>query len=207
MIVKDDIDERTKMYREIMDQLLVGVESASIEDHEEPFRGWFKKNNILLEDIEKLKNDNNDRSKISAFLLETQYIEFKIIDLLQELQLVVNTDPNILTFNGKKNPKELYELPLGALSDELFKYEADFLKKLKPMIKDLNTKRIRFAHYLFTSVEGIDALIKEAQEGLGQNDKILEELCTALEYIKNNTWCGQMYERKRVKSLKDIKHK
>src|SRR4030042_4715251 len=116
------IDERTKKYRNLLDQMIVEVHNASIEEHDEPFRSWFNKNYIILQDIEKPKKDKNERSKISAFLLESQYIEFRIIDLIQELRFIVGTDPNAIIFKGKKQPKELYELPLGELHKELCKY-------------------------------------------------------------------------------------
>lgn len=193
------IDEKTKKYRKIMEQLVVQVEDVPIEEHEEPFRGWLNKNQIILEEIDRLKDDSNDRSKISAFLLETQFIEFKIIDLLQELALVVNTDPEIVTHAGEKSPKELYELTLGQLHVELSKYNADFLQKLIPLIQTLNKKRIHFAHYLFTRIQGIEEVIEGANEGLAYNEKVIEELYSSFEYIKKNTWYGQMYERKRVR--------
>lgn len=197
----NNIDERTAKYRELMDQIIVEVKEVSIEEHGEPFRSWLNKNHIILQDIEKLKKDKNDRSKISAFLLESQYLEFEIIHLLQELQLVVNTDPNILSYKGKKQQKELQELTLGQLYKELCKYNSNFLDNLKAIIENLNKKRIRFVHYLFTSIKGIDEVTKEAKEGLALNDKVIEELYSAFEYIKQNTWYGQMNERKRVKEF------
>lgn len=197
----NNIDERTEKYRELMDQIIVEVKETSIEEHEEPFRGWFNKNHIILQDIEKLKKAKNERSKISAFLLESQYLEFEIIHLLQELQLLADTDPDVITFKGKRQSKELYELPLGVLHKELCKYNSDFLENLKVLVEDLNKKRIRFAHYLFISIKGIDEIIKEAKEGLAFNDKVFKELYSSFEYIKENTWYGQMYERKRVKEF------
>lgn len=195
------MDDKTKKYREILDQLIVGVKESTIEEHEEPWRGWFSKNQIILQDIEKLKSDDNERSKISAFLLESQYIEFKIIDLLQELEILAGSDPEIVIFQGKKRKKELYELTLGQLHDELSKYNGKFLSKLTLLINELNKKRIRFAHYLFTSIQGIEEVIQQAKEGLSHNDKIIEELYLVSEYIDKNTWYGQMYERKRVTSF------
>ncbi len=197
----NNLDERTKSYRKLLDQIIVEVKDTSIEEHEEPFRSWLKKNHIILEDIGRLKSDRNDRSKVSAFLLETQFIEFKLMDLLQELQILVNTDPNIINLREKKDTRELYKLTLGELSKELCKYNADFLNKIKPLVDVLNEKRIRFAHYLFTSIKGIEDVIKDAQAGLTHNEKVFGELYSVFEYIKKNTWYGQMYERKRVKEF------
>ncbi len=193
------VDEKTKRYRDLMDQLIVEVRDASIEEHEEPFRSWLSKNHIILQDIEKLRKDSNDRSKISAFILESQYIEFKIIDLLQKLRILVNTDPGIVSYKGKKCSKELYELTLGQLHNELSKYNADFLKKFKPLVKKLNGIRISFAHYLFTGIKGIDEIVEEAKEGLNHDDRVIEELYLISKCIEKKTWYGQMYKRKRVK--------
>jgi len=142
MKTTNNIDEKTKKYRELYDQIIVSVKNIPLEKHEEPFRGWLEKNHIILEDVERLKKDNNDRYKIFAFLLETQFIEFTLIDLLQELDGVINTDPDVIKFNGKKETRELCKLPFGALHKELCKYESDFLKNLKPFIEKLNEERI-----------------------------------------------------------------
>ena len=199
--MKNQIDEKTRKYREIMDQLIVEVKESTVEEHAEPFRGWFKKNQIILNDIERLRESKNSTSKISAFLLESQYIEFKIIDLLQELEILINTDPDIIKFTGKKRTKELYELTLGGLHTELNKYEAKFLKRFVQLVEKLNDMRIRFAHYLFISIEGIEDIIKKAETGLKHNDKIIEELYLIHKYLDKKTWYGQMYERKRVKEF------
>lgn len=197
----NNLTVRTKKYRDILDQIIVEVKNAPIGEHEEPFRSWLNKNHTILEDIGRLKNDSNERSKISAFLLETQFIEFQLIGLLQELEILVNTDSDLIKFKGSRHSKELYELPLGVLHDELCKYNADFLTKVKPLIKILNKKRIRFAHYLFTSIKGIEDVIKDAKEGLSHNEKVFGELYSVFEYIKQKTWYGQMYEKKRVKEF------
>lgn len=200
-----DMDEKTKKYHEILDQLIVGVKESTIVEHEEPWRCWFSKNQIILQDIEKLKGDDNERSKISAFLLESQYIEFKIIDILQELEILASSDPEIVVFQGKRRKKELYELTLGQLHDELLKYNGEFLSKLALLIEQLNIKRIRFVHYLFTNIQGIEDVIQQAREGLAHNDKIIEELYLVSEYTNKNTWYWQMYERKRVTSFDNTK--
>ena len=153
--LNDNLDAKTKSYRKLLDQIIVEVKDASIEEHDEPFKGWLNKNNIILGDIERLKNDGNNRSKIYAFLLETQFIEFKLMDLLQELQILVGTDPNVVSLRGKKDTRELYKLTLGELSKELCKYNADFLNEIKAHIEVLNKKRVRFAHYLFSSIKGV----------------------------------------------------
>ena len=199
------VDEKTKKYRELMDQIIVEVKDASIEDHDEPFRSWFTKNRIILEDVERLKKNKYDTSKISAFLLESQYIEFKIIDLLQTLEILVSSDPEIVKFQGEKRSKELYELTLGQLHKELCKYDAGFLKAFTKLVKKLNKIRIRFVHYLFTSIKGIKEIVKEAKEGLVHNDKVIGELLSLFEYIEKNTWYGQMYETKRVKEFSNKK--
>lgn len=200
-INNNSLDERTKSYREILDQIIIEVKDASIEEHEEPFKSWLSKNRIILQDIEKLKNDKNDRSKTSAFLLETQFIEFKLMDLLQKLHILVGTDPNIISLRVKEDTRELYKLTMGELGKELCKYNADFLNKIKLLVKELNKKRIRFAHYLFTSIKGIEDVIKDAKKGLSHNEKVFEELYLVFEYIKQKTWYGQMYEKKRVKEF------
>ncbi len=205
MTKTDTVDKKTKKYREIMDQIIVEVKDASIEDHNEPFRSWFAKNRIILEEVDGMRKNKNDTSKISAFLLESQYIEFKIIDLLQKLEILVNSDPEIVKFQGEKRFKELYELTLGQLYKELSKYNAGFLKEFIKLIKELNKIRIRFAHYLFTSIKDIEEIIKEAKRGLAHNDKVIEELLSVFEYIEKNTWYGQMYERKRVKEFSNKK--
>ena len=197
-INSDNIDEKTKKYRELYDQIIVQVKNTPLEKQEELFRGWSEKNHIILEDIERLKKDNNDRYKIFAFLLETQFIEFTLIDLLQELEAVFNTDPDVIKFSGKKETKELYKFPLGSLYKKLCQYESNFLKKLKPLIYELNEKRIRFTHYLFTSIKEINEIIVEAKDGLILNEKAFNELQSVFEYIKQKTWYGQMYERKRI---------
>ncbi len=197
----NNLDERTIKYRKLLDQMIVEVKATPLEKHEEPFKGWLEKNHIILEDIEILKKDSNDRFKILAFLLETQFIEFKLMDLLQELQILVCSDPSIISLGSKRESRELYELPLGTLNNELCKYNADFLNKIKPLVEALNEKRIRFAHYLFTSIKGIEDVIKDAKEGLSHNEKVFEELISVFEYIKQKTWYGQMYERKRVNKV------
>jgi hypothetical protein len=95
----------------------------------------------------------------------------------------------------------LYELTLGQLHIELSKYNAGFLKKLAVLVEKLNEMRIRFAHYLFTSIKSIEEVTQEAKDGLTHSDKVIEELFLVSEYIKKNTWYGQMYERKRVKQF------
>ena len=197
----NNLDEKTKKYRELYDQIIVSVKNIPLEKHEEPFRGWLEKNHIFLEDIEKLKKNNNNRYKILAFLLETQFMEFQLIDLLQELKLVADTNPDIIKFVGKKQTEELYKLTLGQLYRELYEYESDFLKNLKPLIEKLNEDRIRFTHYLFTSIKGINEVIKEAKDGLTLNEKVFKELQSVFEYIKQKTWYGQMYERKRINKV------
>lgn len=196
---KNILDEKTKRYRELYDQIIVQVKNTPFEKQEEPFRGWSEKNYIILEDIERLKKDSNKRFKILAFLLETQFIEFHLIDLLQELEAVINTEPDVIKFYGKKRTRELYELPLGGLYKELCKYDSKFLKNLKPLIKKLNDNRIYFVHYLFTSIKGINEVIKKAEDDLVHNEKVFEELLLVFQFIKQNTWYGKMYERKRVK--------
>lgn len=197
----NNLNDRTKIYRELYDQIIVEVKNTPLEEHEEPFKGWLEKNRILLEDVEKLKKNNNNRYKILAFLLETQFIEFQLIDLLQELKLVSDTNPDIIKFVGKKQTEELYKFTLGQLYRELYKYKSGFLKNLKPLIEKLNTERIRFAHYLFTSIKGINEVINEAKNGLAHNKKVFKELYNVFEYIKKRTWYGQMYERKRVNKI------
>lgn len=192
---------QTKKYRELLDQIIVEVKTTPLEDQKEPFKSWIIKNNIIINDIENLKKDTNDRYKIFAFLLETQFIEFQLIDLLQELQIVVNSDPDVIKFSGKKRTKELYELSLGLLYEELCKYESDFLNDIKILIKKLNEKRIYFAHYLFTSSKGINEMIKQAKEGLVDNEKILTEFCIIFKHIEQKTFYGQMYESKRVNKI------
>jgi len=192
------VDEKTRKYRELMDQIIVQVKDVSVEEHDEPFKSWFLKNNIILDEIERLKNDKDERSKISAFILDCEYIEFKIIDLLQKLELLVRTDPKLVKYNGKKLSKELYKLPLGSLYKELCNYQTRFLVKLIPMVEKLNKLRIRFVHYLFTDIKGIDKVIKEAIDGLAYNDKVIEALYLVHKHIQKNTWYGQMMERKRL---------
>ena len=50
----NNLDEKTKKYRELYDQIIVSVKNIPLEKHEEPFRGWLEKNHIFLEDIENL---------------------------------------------------------------------------------------------------------------------------------------------------------
>jgi len=52
---------------------------------------------------------------------------------------------------------------------------------------------------LFTSIKGINEVIKEAKDGLTLNKKVFKELQSVFKYIKQKTWYGKMYERKRVK--------
>lgn len=190
-----------------MDQLLVEVKDTPIKDYTEPFKSWLTKNQIILKDVKRLREDKNDTSKISAFLLESQYIEFTIIQLLQKLEILVNSDPEIVKFQGKKRDLELYELSLGKLHEELSKYDTKFLNKFTKLVVKLNKTRIRFAHYLFISIKNIEVIIKEAKTGLVHNDKVIKELLSVLEYIDKNTWYGQMYERKRVKEFSKVDKK
>jgi hypothetical protein len=163
------------------------------------FGHWHLKMHFLTKEIERLKKQNDLTSLISAFLLETQYIEFHLQGFITELDIVNDTEPKLMKFSGKKRKKEVYEMTLGELKDEIRKYNADFLKDLKTNLYELNKIRVQFAHHIFTYATGVDDLLKSAKAGISINTKVLISLNSAFKFIEKNSRFGKMMESKKVK--------
>lgn len=170
------------------------------EQYWKDFGHWHVKMRFLTKEVDRLKKQNDLTSLVSAFLLETQYIEFHLQGFVTELEIVNDTEPKLMKFSGKKRDKEVYEMTLGNLKEEIKKYQADFLKDLINDLDELNKIRVQFAHHIFTYATGIDALLKNAKNGIAANAKVLESLALAFKYIEQNSWFGKMIESKKVKN-------
>lgn len=162
------------------------------------FGHWHDKMEFLTKEIENLKTQNNLTSLISAFLLETQYIEFHLQGFITELDIVNDTEPELMKFSGRKRSKEVYEMTLGELKIEVEKYNAEFLSSLKKDLTELNKIRVQFAHHIFTYTTSIDDLLENAKNGIRANNKVLTPLGVAFKFIEQNSWFGKMIESKRV---------
>lgn len=171
------------------------------EQYWKDFGHWHIKMNFLIKEIENLKSQNHLTSLISAFLLETQYIEFHLQGFITELDIVNDTEPGLMKFSGKKRKKEVYEMTLGELKDEIYKYNADFLKDLKINLYELNKIRVQFAHHIFTFATGVDDLLKSAKAGISINNKVILSLNLAFKFIEKNSLFGKMIESKKVKNV------
>lgn len=175
-----------------------GSKKELLEKYWKDFGHWHIKMNFLLKEIEKLKKQETIVSQISAFLLETQYIEFHIQGLITELELVKSVEPDMTEFSGEENPKEVYEMSLGEMKDEINKYNAGFLSKLKTNLYKLNKIRIRFAHHIFSYSTSKNDLFENAKEGLKENNKTLKSLNEVFKYIEKKSWVGKMMQKKKV---------
>lgn len=169
-----------------------------IEQYWKDFGHWHIKMGYLTKGIAKLKKENGLASQISGFLLETQYIEFHLQGLITELELVRDTEPRLVKFSGKKKKKEVYEMTLGELKDEVKKYKADFLAELTSNLTDLNRLRIEFAHHLFSYATGVDDLLDSTRRGIVINDKVLASIAQVFKFIEEKSWFGKMVAKKKV---------
>ena len=182
----------------------VKTKNKLLEQYWEDFGHWHIKMDFLTREITKLKKGNNLTSLISGFLLETQYIEFHLQGLITELELVHDTEPKLVKFSGKKKKKEVFEMTLGELKDEVKKYKADFLVELISNLTDLNKLRREFAHHLFSYATGIDDLLDSAKKGVVANDKVLTSIALSFKFIEKESWFGKMLARKKVSSGKTL---
>lgn len=175
----------------------MNIDSAT-KQYLKDFGHWHIKMDFLIKEIEKLKKQTGVTSQISAFLLETQYTEFHLQGLITELDLVTSTEPQLTKFVGKRRNKEVYEMSLGELKNEIEKYKANFLSKLQLELKQLNKLRVQFAHHIFSYATSIEDLSKSAAKGIEVNDKVLLSTAKTFRFLEENSWFGKHLANKKV---------
>ncbi|OGH47169.1 MAG: hypothetical protein A3A51_02140 [Candidatus Levybacteria bacterium RIFCSPLOWO2_01_FULL_39_10] len=168
------------------------------EQYLRDFGHWHVKMDFFAKQIESLKKLNDFTVfTISAFLLESQSIEFHLQGLLLELDLIKDTE-NIKYLGRKYKRKAYYDLSLGQLKDELKQYQVDFLKKLIVLLEELNRMRIQFAHHIYSYSTSLDDLIIDADKGIKLSEQVMLEISKVFKHTEQNTWIGHLMTKKKI---------
>lgn len=152
-----------------------------MEDAKKKLVNWVFKIRFLKGQIDKLeKLKDAPIIAIAAFLLKSQIIEFELRQLIFSLDLHLHSqNKSKLTARKVRTPKDLSQLTLRKLVEEIKEFEGPKLRHLEVKLQPLVNKRDHFTHHLFSSSKDIKVLTKDAEEGLkiaNETLKILEKL-------------------------------
>ena len=179
------------------------------EQQDALLKGHRHKLNLLIEEIYKLKiSKSQPILKVAAFLLEIQAIEFHLIILITELELASSMEPNFIKKTIEemvtkccKKPikvksKEPYDMTLGEMKDEISKFKAPFLEKLTVLLEKLNKLRRKYAHHLFSGLDSWDKVLKDVEEGIKIDGKVIHELSVISKTISTQSEYGKIMSKK-----------
>jgi hypothetical protein len=140
---------------------------------------WYEKLDFLNNSLEKLELLKDlPIFAIATFLIKSQLVEFQLKQIISNLDLVMTLNNRSEKFSKKRRRiEDLEGYTLGRLISEFKQYTGAL--EIASLINDLEIllkKRNSFTHELFDSSTDIQALIREADEGLDTVNRVLDSL-------------------------------
>lgn len=157
-------------------------ESATLEylNNYTKYSNWHKKVGYLKKETESLgKLGEHPILVISAFLLKCQVIEFELKQLISSLDLEIAINLRFMNSELKRKirtPNNFEDYTLGKIVSTFCEFDGIVDEQLRRDVTNLNKKRNKFTHHLFSPETDVNQVIEDAKGSLALADKIISGL-------------------------------